>query len=95
MTDARINARIRQIPVVAFLIAQRTHNDRCARLADVLANAVRIQRPQTKQKAYNADHRSRYQHVRIEAEPREIQRHFDAKVLFDLIEGLMSGGKMT
>lgn len=90
MTDARIDARIGQVPVVAFLVAQRAHDDRGARAANVLADAVRVQRPQAEQEAHDAHHRGRYQHVRVEAEPREIQGDLHAEILLDVVERLVS-----
>lgn len=90
MTDARIDARVGQIPIVALLVALRTHDDRFARIADVRAEAVRVQRPQAEQEADDPDDRGGYQHVRVEAEPRKVQGHLDAKVLLDQVERLVS-----
>lgn len=93
VADARIDARVGQVPVVAVLVALRTHDDRFARIADVRAEAVRVQRPQAEQEADDANDGGGYQHVRVEAEPGKVQGDLDAKVLFDDVERLVSGDK--
>lgn len=90
MADPRIDARVGQIPIVADLVALRTHQNVGARFANVLAVAVAGQRRQAKQEAHDANDRGGYQHVRVESEPGKVQGDLDAKVLFDVVERLVS-----
>lgn len=84
--EFRETAGIVQVPVVAVRVALGTHGD--VLRADVVGERVRAGGGPRVKEAKEADDGRRYQHVAVEAEPREVQRELDTEVIFDFVQRL-------
>lgn len=72
----------------SLTIAQRAHDDGVVVVADLLADGVVLHPLQRVNEAEDAGDGSQDQHVRVEAQPGEVNSNLDAEIVFDVVQRL-------
>jgi hypothetical protein len=70
-------------------VAQRAHNYLLRMVADLIADRIVLHPLQAVNEAEDAGDRRQDQHVRVEAEPCEVDADLHAEVVFDVVERLV------